>query len=327
MKLAIVRQRYDASGSAERFIARSLPALERAGVEVTLIAREAQGWGARRVLRIDPFRVGKAWGDRAFADGARNAWLKEGFDLVQSHEAIPGCHVYRPEGVADLSLLKETIEHPRLRAVMCPSKKVRDDLRRGFRVAPEKLHVIYSGVDLEHFHPRERERLRGAARAELGCRPRDTVFLSTGPGAAQAVEALAAARNEAFWLAVANEEVKASERVRFVGRPDDLRPQYAAADCLLLPGGYDDFPDSVLEALAMGVPAIVSARSGAAEAIEPGVNGWTCEPDDAAGLAHLLAAADAAARGAGMETAARASAERFGSDATVRQVTGLYASL
>ncbi|MGH8741492.1 MAG: glycosyltransferase, partial [Burkholderiales bacterium] len=94
MKLAIVRQRYEPSGSAERFVARALPALERAGAEVTLITRRAEGWGARRVLRVDPFHVGKLWGDHVFARAARRAWLQQGFDLVQSHEPIPGCHVY-----------------------------------------------------------------------------------------------------------------------------------------------------------------------------------------------------------------------------------------
>lgn len=313
MKLAIVCQRYRPSERAGRFIAHSLPALERAGVEVTLIAREAEGWGARRMLRVDPFHLGRAWSDRSFAQAARQAWLREGFDLVQSHEPIPGCHVYRAS--SDDASLKEVVEHARLRAVLCDSKRRREAIRRAFRVAPEKLHVIYGGVDLAHFHPRERERLRGAARAGLGCRPRDMVFLSLGPGAAAARAAVEAAGNPAFWLSVPEDERA------------DLRPRYAAADCLLLPARDDAFDERVLEALAMGLPAIVNAQSGAAEVIEPGANGWLSEADDAAGLARLLAKADEAARGAGMGAAARASAERYGADAMARELAALYARL
>jgi UDP-glucose:(heptosyl)LPS alpha-1,3-glucosyltransferase len=332
VKLAIVRQRYDPSGDAERFIARSLPALERAGAQVTLITRHAEGWGARRVLRVDPFHVGKQWSDRSFAQAARQAWLREGFDLVQSHEPISGCHVYRPGSEPHpQSLVQETIEHPRLRAVMCPSKRMRDDLRRAFRIPPEKLHVVYNGVDLEHFHPRERERLRGLARAELECRPRDTVFLLTGSeGVEAAIQALAATGNPAFWLAVVAPESgrrgSTPGNVRFLGPRDDLRPLYAAADCVLALR-QDTSSDSALEALAMGVPIIVSARSGAGELIEPGVNGWVCDPQDVRGLAGCLAAADQAAAAGSMTTAARASAERFGIDATAQQVTSLYAGL
>ncbi|TMH99527.1 MAG: hypothetical protein E6H39_07510 [Betaproteobacteria bacterium] len=95
LKLALVRQRYSPYGGAERFIARALPALERAGSEVTLISRSGEGWGARRLLRVDPFHVGNLWRDWSFARAARTAWRRESFDIVQSHERIPGCDIYR----------------------------------------------------------------------------------------------------------------------------------------------------------------------------------------------------------------------------------------
>jgi UDP-glucose:(heptosyl)LPS alpha-1,3-glucosyltransferase len=372
VKLAIVRQRYNPFGGAERFVARSLPALERAGAEVTLITRREEGWGARRILRVDPFCLGGLWRDWSFARAARKAWLQEGFELVQSHERIPGCDVYRAgDGVhrrwldirrASASLLeriglalnphhgylcraeKAMFEHPRLRAVICNSNMVRDEVRRAFRIAPEKLHVIYNGVDLEQFHPRERERLRGTARAELGCRPRDTVFLHVGSGFARkglaaAIDALAATKNESYWLVVAGRDrderklmkraarAGVAARVRFVGGREDVRPLYAAADCFILPTRYDPFPNAVLEALAMGLPAIVSSRCGAAEIIESGSNGWICAPDDRAGLARLLGTADEAVRTERMAEAARKSAEPLGIDAMAAKLTELYASL
>jgi UDP-glucose:(heptosyl)LPS alpha-1,3-glucosyltransferase len=83
----------------------------------------------------------------------------------------------------------------------------------------------------------------------------------------------------------------------------------------------------VLEALAMGLPAIVSSRCGAAEVIEPGVNGWICEPDDPAGLARLLRSSDEAVRGGNLGPAARSSVERFGIDAMARNLVDLYARL
>jgi UDP-glucose:(heptosyl)LPS alpha-1,3-glucosyltransferase len=372
LRLAIVRQRYNPFGGAERFVARSLPALERAGTEVTLITRKADGWGARRVLRANPFHLGNLWRDRSFARAARNAWRREAFDIVQSHERIPGCDVYRAgDGVhrrwleirrSKAALLerlgmalnpyhryvcaaeREMFEHPRLRAVICNSRMVRDEIRRTFRIAPEKLHVIYNGVDLEHFHPRERERLRGAARAELGCQPRDTVFLHVGSGFARkgldaAIDALAAAGNEAFWLVVAGRDrdlekfrqrAKAggvAKRVHFLGGREDVRPLYAAADCFILASRYDPFPNTALEALAMGLPAIVSSRCGAAEVIEAGINGWVCEPDDPPGLAQLMRTAGSAIQGERIGQAARARAERFGVDAMAAQLAALYASL
>ena len=360
MKVALVRQRYSPYGGAERFVARALPALERSGAELTLISRKESGWGARRFLRVDPFYVGNLWRDWSFARAARDAWRREHFDVVQSHERIPGCDVYRagdgvhrrwlelrraPAGAAErLSIAlnpyhayvcraeKQMFEHPRLRAVICNSKMVREEILRAFRIAPEKLHVIYNGVDLEHFHPRERAKLREAARAELGCSPRDTLFAFVGSGFSRkgvdaAVEAVSATP---FWLAVVGRDrarPTANPRIRFVGGKDDVRPYYAAADCFVLPSRYDPFPNTVLEAMAMGLPAIVSSRCGAAEVIEPGVNGWVCEPDDVAGLARLMQEADRTVHDGRMGKAARATAERYGLDAMAGQLARLYESL
>ncbi len=372
MKLAIVRQRYNPYGGAERFVSRALPALERAGADVTLICRKSEGWGARRVLRVDPFYIGNAWRDWSFANAARAAWQREGFDLVQSHERIPGCDIYRAgDGVhrrwleiknASSTAMervgtalnpyhhyvcaaeREMFEHPRLRAVICNSAMVRDEIGRSFRVDAGKLHVIYNGVDLEHFHPRHRETLRGPARAELGCRPRDTLFLFVGNGFARkglevAIQSLSKTGNEALWLVVVGrdrheEKFKAQARaaglearVRFLGGREDVRPLYAAADCFILPSRYDPFPNTALEALAMGLPAIVSSQCGAAEAVQPGISGWICRPDDPAGLSRLMLEADAAIRGDAPQKAARALAEGFGIDAMAAKLAHLYESL
>ena len=91
LRLAVVRQRYNPYGGAERFVSRALPALERAGADVTLVSRSGEGWGARRLLKVDPFHLGNLWRDWSFAHAARDAWQREGFDLVQSHDRIACC--------------------------------------------------------------------------------------------------------------------------------------------------------------------------------------------------------------------------------------------
>jgi UDP-glucose:(heptosyl)LPS alpha-1,3-glucosyltransferase len=360
VKVAIVRQRYSPYGGAERFVARALPALERAGMSMTLISRSEQGWGARRSLRVDPFHAGNLWRDWSFARAARRAWRREHFDIVQSHERIAGCEVYRAgDGVhrrwlelrraaagpaQRLSIAlnpyhaymcaeeKRMFEHPRLRAVICNSKMVRDEIQRGFRISPDKLHVIYNGIDLEHFHPRQRESRRGAARAELGCSPRDMVFVFVGSGFSRkgldaAVAAVSGTSYRLFVVGKDRYRGAAGPQVRFLGGKEDPRPYYAAADCFLLPTRYDPFPNTVLEAMAMGLPAIVSTRCGAAEVIETGVNGWVCEPDDVPGIARLLQEAERKAAGGGMGAAARATAERFAIDAMAKQLVDLYGRL
>ncbi len=376
VRVAIVRQRYNPYGGAERFIERALPALERAGAAVTLIARRADGWGARSVLGVDPPYLGNAWRDASFARAARAAWEAGRFDLVQSHERIAGCDLYRagdgvhaewldirravgaaaerlgialnPHHRYACAAERRMFEHPRLRGVICNSNMVREEIGRRFRLAPQKLHVIYNGVDLEHFHPRRRAALRAQARAGLGVAEGETLFVFVGSGFARkgldaAIGALAGCGKAPYRLVVAGADRHAArfealaaaaglgERVRLLGGVDDVRPLYAAADCFMLPTRYDPFPNSFLEALAMGLPAIVGRRSGAAETVRHAENGWICEPGDTAGLAQLMhAAAEVAAdagRGAALRAAARTTAERYGIDAMARDLTQLYANL
>jgi len=335
MRVAIVRQRYSPYGGAERFIERTLPALERAGAEVTLIARSVEGWNSGRVITLDPFYLGSAWRDRSFAEAARAAWRLGRFDLVQSHERIAGCDIYRAgdgvhrrwleirrAGAGALERLgmalnphhryvlaeeRRLFEHPRLRAVICNSAMVRGEILEGFRIAPEKLHVIPNGVDLEHFHPRHGAALRAAARSGLGLAEDEFAFLYVGSGFARkgldlAIAALARTLERRFVLLAAGRDRHAArfaelarsagvgERVRLLGPREDVRPLYAAADCFILPTRYDPFPGAALEALAMGLPAIVGRRCGAAEVLQTD-SGWICEPDDAGQLAELMRAA------------------------------------
>jgi len=372
VRIALVRQRYTPFGGAERFVEQSLQALERGGAEATLIAREWSGAGGRRVLKVNPPYLGTLWRDAGFARAARAACVRERFDLVQSHERIPGCDVYRAgDGVhrqwleyrlAGASWFerlrvrlnpyhhyvcwaeRRLFEHPRLRAVICNSRMVHEDVLRHFRIAADKLHVIYNGVDLDHFHPGHRAAQRAQARAAFGCGPDDTLFAFVGSGferkgLACAIDALALAGGARMRLAVAGRDHAAgrfvqragaagvSERVSLLGGVEDVRPIYAAADCFILPTLYDPFPNAALEALAMGVPVIVSRRCGAAEVVREGQNGWVCEPDDPAGVAVLLRTAAAATRGERMLQAARASAERFGIDEMTGRLSELYAAL
>ncbi|MBK9785793.1 MAG: glycosyltransferase family 4 protein [Betaproteobacteria bacterium] len=51
------------------------------------------------------------------------------------------------------------------------------------------------------------------------------------------------------------------------------------ADCLLLPSRLESFGMVVLEALASGVPVLVSKWAGASMVIQDGINGWTFDSD------------------------------------------------
>ena len=94
MHVALVRQRCSAHGGAERFIEVARGALNAQGVAVTVLAREWTG-DPGTVVRCDPFHVGRVWRDWSFARAVCREVARRPFDLVQSHERIACCDIYR----------------------------------------------------------------------------------------------------------------------------------------------------------------------------------------------------------------------------------------
>lgn len=83
----------------------------------------------------------------------------------------------------------------------------------------------------------------------------------------------------------------AGERIQVagpVGQPE-LAEELRRADCLVLPSRNDSYGMVVAEALACGLPVLVSEMVGAKELVTPGRNGWIVPAGDAVPLAEQMA--------------------------------------
>ena len=69
---------------------------------------------------------------------------------------------------------------------------------------------------------------------------------------------------------------------------DDLLAYYAASDCFVFPSYREGFPNTVLEAGAMGLPSIVTDINGSREIIEHGVNGVIIPSKDSEALYQAM---------------------------------------
>ncbi|MHB8623212.1 MAG: glycosyltransferase family 4 protein [Sulfuricaulis sp.] len=330
-QVALIRQRYVHDGGAERFVARALAALKARNVQLTLVTRQWRGAEGFDVLTCDPFFLGRLWRDWSFARAVCRALQIRPFDLVQSHERLSCCDIFRAgDGVHREWLKQRARTHrlgrrlattlnpyhhyvkvaeqrlfnsPRLQAIICNSRMVREEIRQYFSVAETKLHVIYSGVDTRVYHP-DLKRYRAQIRSRHGIPVAATLFLFVGSGferkgMAVLLEAMAALAANAFLLVVGRDrhisrfharakDLGLERRVIFIGSQDDVKPYYGAADALVLPTLYDPFPNVALEAMASGLPVITSFKSGAAELIVDGKNGFVCDALDVPALVRHL---------------------------------------
>ena len=78
------------------------------------------------------------------------------------------------------------------------------------------------------------------------------------------------------------------DRVHFKGFTREPEKYMAAADIFCLPSYREGFGSSVLEAAAVGVPAVASKIYGLTDAVDEGVTGLLVPPANAVALAAAL---------------------------------------
>lgn len=87
-----------------------------------------------------------------------------------------------------------------------------------------------------------------------------------------------------------DKEIKDNSRIEANGAlyGDDLLRAYVAADCFVMPSYREGFPNSVLEAGAMGLPQVVTDINGSREIIKDGFNGLIVPSKDEDALYRAL---------------------------------------
>lgn len=245
IRLAIVRQKYRPDGGAERFIARALEALDQQSLDLNVITREWQGqrqpnW---HLHICNPTKWGRISRERGFADAARALWQRENFDIVQSHERIAGCDIYRAgDGVHQrwlelrgrlmpgwrhklllanryhryvMAAEKAMYEAPELKAVICNAEMVKQEIIQRFGVAGDKIHVIYNAINTAQFVPAEMA-TRAAIRKKISLPLDASVLIYVGSGF------------ERKGLAAAIRAVASTDRYLLIVGKDKAEKQYRA---------------------------------------------------------------------------------------------------
>lgn len=116
------------------------------------------------------------------------------------------------------------------------------------------------------------------------------------------------------------DELGIAEKVIFTGSRSDVGELLSLVDVFALTSLTECFPMSVLEAMAIGRPAVCTAVGGIPEILDEGVTGYMVRPRDPAGLAErLLGLLSDPVRARAMGRAARARVEsEFTLDRSVR---------
>ncbi len=286
---------------------------------------------------------------------------REQVDLIQSHLlgsnvycALAGALTRRPvvgtfHGMVDISPnerrrgLKLWVMERGIRRFVAVSDGLARAVAAEGLLNPKKTSVIYNGIDTARYQrPRHRELV-----ARLGL-PQDALLVGSlgnvrpAKGYDQLIRsaALLAERYPRLHFVIAGHikqsvmqplqalmgELRVADRVHFLGFCDDSADFLAGVDLFLLSSTSEGFSISTIEAMASGLPVLVTRCGGPEEIVRDGETGLMVPPADPANLAEGLAQLlDDPALATRLAAAGRADAlARFDIEAMVDQYEAVY---
>jgi UDP-glucose:(heptosyl)LPS alpha-1,3-glucosyltransferase len=380
LKIAILLDKFLPSRGGERYFSFLARELAQRGHEVHLFATKLEETGALpyrvhivpvvgfpRSLRILTF-----WRNSARAIGARD------FDIVHGVAQSSAVNVLNPHGGVEQAYLRQefaSISSPCYRAykyfkrylsvrhylevglqrhlyraghierVIAISTMIKRDIAAYYAFPEDKISVVFNSVDLDRFHPRNRELYRERKRAELGIDESTLLLLFAGnnfrlKGMETLIRALTKLGSDfpekKFHLLVAGrgragrfrglaERLGVEERVSFLGPVTGMEAYYGAGDVYVHPTFYDSCSLTVLEALASGLPVVTTRFNGASDAIVSDEGGMVIEdPADAGELARAIGAYVSEERRERARAVARAWMEEYTPERNVEETVRVY---
>jgi starch synthase len=294
------------------------------------------------------------------------AKLNYGIPLVVTVHSLEPLRPWKKEqlgGGYDCSCWVEKTAIEMADAVIAVSKETAADIERLFQLDPSRIHVIYNGIDVAEYHPKENK----AVLKRFGIDPHKPYILFVGritrqKGIIHLVNAikhldpgfqivLCAGAPDTPEIAA---EMKTAVQQAKSSRPDlvwieemvDNRSKislYSHASLFVCPSIYEPFGIINLEAMACSVPVVASAVGGIKEVVVHGETGLLVnvdqqksspfEPTDPARFSRDLASninelmADPAKRQTYGKAGRKRAEEIFSWAAIARQTADLYQSL
>ena len=282
-----------------------------------------QAWRLAKLIRRERYDIVQTFHQKADTYGALIAWLAGARHLISSKR-----------DTGEFRKPRHVFVNRRLRwlfdAFIAVAEGVRAAVVARDHLPPARVTTIYNGVDTTRFVVPSAAQ-RAAARERFGFGGSDFVVGMVArfrpeknhdiffAGLQQVLPRIPSLRvlavGDGPLHATFRQQLAASDlgsRTIFTGAVDDVLACLWALDVgCLTPGSNEGFSNAVIEQMAIGLPMIVTAVGGNAEAVRDGENGYVIAPRDAAALGRAVMALHGdPARAAAMGRASRLRTEQ-----------------
>ena len=291
--------------------------------------------------------VGRALGMNVFNPhcGVEKAWLKQNFLSVNCPVSrllrqIAGFLSLRQNFI--LWLDKKQYTGRGVSRIIAISDMIKNDIIKYHNIDPQKIDVVYNGVDLQRFNPDNKNKYRKVMRDKLALGEEFIIlYISNNfrlKGLLTLIKSLGELKksgkdfkvliigrgNEAPYRKLA-EKLDCLENLIFLGHVGEIEKYYAASDLYVHPTFYDSCSLVVTEALASGLPVITTIYDGASGVMEDGREGFVLEdPKDYRVLAEKISLFFDDAFRQKISIAARGKAEKYPAEKNCEEIIKIY---
>ena len=250
----------------------------------------------------------------SFACFAQKQIARGMFDLVHSHDRIFRMHLLTMHGIPHERWVREArnkrltlfdrsmawverkgLNGPDMRMVLPVSGLVKEELLKTYPIPARRMRVIHPGIAEERFASLDRAGCRRQIRQRHGLSESHVVVLFVGmnfeikrlgliiqgladlvqkeKGASDLRLLVAGKGNRDPYQALAR-RLGIEERIIFAGVTREVEAYYLASDIFVMPSVFDTFGMAALEAMAAGLPVIITRKVGARDLLTDGVEGF-----------------------------------------------------
>ncbi len=254
---------------------------------------------------------------------------KDTYHLIHSHDRIFRMNLFSLHGIPHETWIKDMrnkalslfdramiwverkgLKGPPAPTVLPVSTLVKEELQKAYAIPDNRIEIVHPGVSLDRFSRERKPAWRREIRGRHGIHEEDPVILfvgmnfeikrlglliesiarlSKGDPHLSRVKLLVVGKGKEKAYEGMARECGVADRVIFAGVTREVEKYYAAGDVFAMPSVYDTFGMAVLEAMAAGLPVIISRTVGARDLVQDGIEGFILnDPPTAAQLSRKL---------------------------------------